>query len=674
MKKSVKKSVMFLMTTAMLGCCGMAVLFNNIEVKASETMVFAMETGASVKVNGDGLRFRVKMDETTANTIKTDDTKKLVAYLAPKTYFDAVKDGKYVNLLDKLTITIEKEKIYQADGFYWGNACVYNVKDVNRDLVFSAVACIEDIDAEEADKYTYATVEDGDINNVARSQYYVINAATLDSELNADTKSQLATTYSWYGTEEYPISIETVDGYNAFITDVNNGNTFEGKYFTVKEGLDSTVEMEGTLSATQICTVQFDSKGGSSVATQSVVAGQSAQRPTNPTKQGCTFGGWMLGGEEYDFGVVTENITLVAKWNVETSSAVNFGKLTFSEYPDATEYKVYYGESEDACTNVLDSQYIDMKNCTANISSTATTITERINGKSPRVYYQVVAVVDGVENKYTTIYTGQELIDTFEDFKNLINTGLNNNYYLVHDIECGEMTPFADLGKYLTGTLEGNGYALKNLKMKTPTATTEQLYILPHIGSTGVVRNLCIDGFGASYVKSDRMIKYGAITAYNEGLIENVVVRAEGYIIVGFSGICAKNRGEITNCIFDSSEWNLRIDNNNKQEIKRSAIAAFVSKDNGTSATVSNCYAYSHETPDFWYTSYGYSFDGICGNNKVTTNSQWYYFEAADATTSYSGGVVASTQSAFAETLLAKVNAGQLSETAYNIYLNCINK
>ena len=66
-------------------------------------------------------------------------------------------------------------------------------------------------------------------------------------------------------------------------------------------------------------TVTFDSNGGTNVASQTVIDGRTATEPTAPTMESGTFLGWTLNGADYDFdSEVTSNITLVAKWSVET--------------------------------------------------------------------------------------------------------------------------------------------------------------------------------------------------------------------------------------------------------------------------------------------------------------------------------------------------------------------
>lgn len=63
-------------------------------------------------------------------------------------------------------------------------------------------------------------------------------------------------------------------------------------------------------------TVTFNSNGGSVVLSQTVVEGNKVQKPSDPTRSGYDFGGWLLNNNAYDFGsAVNGNITLVAKWN-----------------------------------------------------------------------------------------------------------------------------------------------------------------------------------------------------------------------------------------------------------------------------------------------------------------------------------------------------------------------
>ena len=65
-------------------------------------------------------------------------------------------------------------------------------------------------------------------------------------------------------------------------------------------------------------TVTFDSQGGSSVPSQTVIKGGKVTKPTNPTKDGYDFLGWLLADGYYNFSnPVNSNITLKASWKVK---------------------------------------------------------------------------------------------------------------------------------------------------------------------------------------------------------------------------------------------------------------------------------------------------------------------------------------------------------------------
>jgi len=67
-------------------------------------------------------------------------------------------------------------------------------------------------------------------------------------------------------------------------------------------------------------TVTFETYGGSYVpAINNIISGSKISKPTNPTKENCTFQGWFIDEEfdtEWDFqnNIVENNITLFAKW------------------------------------------------------------------------------------------------------------------------------------------------------------------------------------------------------------------------------------------------------------------------------------------------------------------------------------------------------------------------
>ena len=61
--------------------------------------------------------------------------------------------------------------------------------------------------------------------------------------------------------------------------------------------------------------VTFNSNGGSNVSSQTVGEGSKVSKPSNPTRNGYNFVGWLLNGKTYDFNsAVNGNITLDASW------------------------------------------------------------------------------------------------------------------------------------------------------------------------------------------------------------------------------------------------------------------------------------------------------------------------------------------------------------------------
>ena len=73
------------------------------------------------------------------------------------------------------------------------------------------------------------------------------------------------------------------------------------------------------ITALRLCTISFNSNGGSTISNISVIYGNTAAKPANPIKTGYTFVGWYKDSMctiAWNFGtdVVTGNTTLFAKW------------------------------------------------------------------------------------------------------------------------------------------------------------------------------------------------------------------------------------------------------------------------------------------------------------------------------------------------------------------------
>ncbi len=84
-------------------------------------------------------------------------------------------------------------------------------------------------------------------------------------------------------------------------------------------------------------TIIFDANGGtfgdgSTTKTQQVEKGSTLTAPETPRRNGFTFGGWTLSGQDWNFGeqTVNENMTLKASWRAETASIMSIEGATIN--------------------------------------------------------------------------------------------------------------------------------------------------------------------------------------------------------------------------------------------------------------------------------------------------------------------------------------------------------
>ena len=117
---------------------------------------------------------------------------------------------------------------------------------------------------------------------------------------------------------------QTEGGYTASLdVELTNGNGFtKAGTYTIYAVFSGSGELDGSRSshglevAPAIYTVTFDSSGGTPVASQYIVDGQTITEPEDPTKDGYHFGGWKQGERLWNFqrDTVAENMTLSAAW------------------------------------------------------------------------------------------------------------------------------------------------------------------------------------------------------------------------------------------------------------------------------------------------------------------------------------------------------------------------
>lgn len=102
--------------------------------------------------------------------------------------------------------------------------------------------------------------------------------------------------------------------------------------------------LNGRLAIQTTHTVSFNTNGGTEVADQTVVHGEKASKPNNPTKVGYTFEGWEYNGEPWSFYgyVVTSDMVIEAVWK-----AIDYTATFLNEDGTVLELQenVHYGES-----------------------------------------------------------------------------------------------------------------------------------------------------------------------------------------------------------------------------------------------------------------------------------------------------------------------------------------
>ncbi|MCL2557588.1 MAG: InlB B-repeat-containing protein [Treponema sp.] len=100
-----------------------------------------------------------------------------------------------------------------------------------------------------------------------------------------------------------------------------------GAAFDFQTRIFANVTLHAQWELSYLITASFNTHGGSAVASQQIEAGDTAQRPSDPTRGGHRFIGWFTepaGGAAFDFETqIRQNVTLHAQWE-QTEFAVSF--------------------------------------------------------------------------------------------------------------------------------------------------------------------------------------------------------------------------------------------------------------------------------------------------------------------------------------------------------------
>ena len=225
MNKTLKNILLWLTSAFMFLCVIVGVAFAPKTASAEDTVdwqtgsVFEMDDGASLKLgNVGGLRFIARMDKTVYDFVMANDDAEFGFIIAPKNLMLAA-NGDYLNMSLKIGGAADKDKIYADGDYYLANGCITDVKLANLTRSFAAVAYIS---------YN-GEVRYTEYNDLARNNLYdSVNAAVLSGDY-PELFTERAGGYvqvvgedeGWYGSEEFPIVVETDGEYDKLVEVVN---------------------------------------------------------------------------------------------------------------------------------------------------------------------------------------------------------------------------------------------------------------------------------------------------------------------------------------------------------------------------------------------------------------------------------------------------------------------
>ena len=204
MTRSIKFCIISILTFVAIIFCALGFDYSkrNTVYAQSENQVvnyFDIET-TSLRISDQGMRWVAKMDVQTYENITTKQNVSFHFIIAPTVLMNAA-DGQYMQMPNKIQIDVtDFGKAYEDNGFWCINGAVNNLNPKNITLPYSAVAVIAtDIDGVVTYEYTK--------NLTSHSAYDLVNNAVVSGLLEDEQVSKLLDTYSFLGTENYPIKI-----------------------------------------------------------------------------------------------------------------------------------------------------------------------------------------------------------------------------------------------------------------------------------------------------------------------------------------------------------------------------------------------------------------------------------------------------------------------------------
>jgi uncharacterized repeat protein (TIGR02543 family) len=168
--------------------------------------------------------------------------------------------------------------------------------------------------------------------NITLYTEWVINIYTVTWNMNGGEPAPESASVIHNGSLTVPTE-PTKAGFNFGGWYIDSDYTIEWDFST--DTVTENITLYAKWNDLDTFTVTFYSNGGSTISSVSVEHGSKVFKPTDPTMEGYTFGGWYIDSGctiawNFDADIVTENITLYAKWTINNIS-VKIEDDTFNE-------------------------------------------------------------------------------------------------------------------------------------------------------------------------------------------------------------------------------------------------------------------------------------------------------------------------------------------------------
>lgn len=320
MKTKTKLSLALAVLAAFAIMC-FAGIQNVWQARADGENVFEMVQGASLKLNEQGgIRFRVKMDKYWRDLITEEERYQLRGMITTKTSYDEAK-GNISTITNAIVQDLDEAKIYEDEfGNYFANLCLTEVTDRKGYAV--GVAFVYDV----TEDRIYETAKiNADLTR--GSLYDLANSATLSTASDyVDELQGLQSYNSWYGTEAYPIVIQTHEQYIAFLGKIAAGKNFAAQYVkvyrTALNGAELDASMPENTTIVEMYTVTFYDEDKTTVLkTESFTGSKDIVPPTEPAKATdadylYSFNKWVLeDGSDATLSNVSESLNVYASYS-----------------------------------------------------------------------------------------------------------------------------------------------------------------------------------------------------------------------------------------------------------------------------------------------------------------------------------------------------------------------